>query len=147
MPSLFSESLLSGISTTAAITSEISSSVYSRDDMLIVSLSDESTPLVAGTTVLSFRSPFAMTLTSIPVGQLGTASTSGVVTVDINESGTTILGNKLTIDQDEKTSTTAATAATLTDTSIAADAEITFDIDTAGTGAKSLKVILFFKRT
>ena len=71
-----------------------------------------------------------------------TASTSGAVTVDINKNGSTILSTKLTIDQDEKTSVTAATAAVLTSATAAADDEITIDIDGAGTGAKGLIVTL-----
>ncbi len=43
---------------------------------------------------------------------------------------------------------TAATAAVMTSNplAIADDAEITMDIDTAGTGAKGLKVTLYFRR-
>lgn len=89
--------------------------------------------------------PFKFTLTDVRAS-LTTASTSGVVTVDINESGSTILSTKLTIDANEKTSTTAAAAAVMSDTSLADDAELTFDIDTAGTGAKGLKVTLIGKR-
>jgi hypothetical protein len=65
-----------------------------------------------------------------------------LVTVDINEGGSTILSTKLSIDANEKTSTTAATAAVISDTALANDSEITFDIDAAGTGAKGLKVAL-----
>jgi len=50
---------------------------------------------------------------------------------------------KVTIDNTEKTSTTAATPAVISDTSIADDAEITIDIDQIGNGtAKGLKVTL-----
>jgi hypothetical protein len=91
--------------------------------------------------------PFAVTLTKIPRAYLSTASTSGVVTVDINLGATSILGtNKLSIDANEKTSVTAATATTLSTTSLSDDSEILFDIDTSGTGAKGLKVTLFYKR-
>lgn len=62
--------------------------------------------------------------------------------MDINEGGTTVLSTKLTIDASELTSATAATAAVISDSALAADAEITIDIDTAGTGAKGLKVYL-----
>ena len=104
--------------------------------------SDEKTTAIsADTGVFSFRMPFAFTVTGVRAS-LQTASTSGVVTIDINESGTTILSTKLTIDQDEKTSTTAATAAVISDSGLADDAEITIDIDGAGTGAKGLKVTL-----
>ena len=46
----------------------------------------------------------------------------------------------------EKTSTTAATAAVISDSAIADDAELTFDIDTAGTGAAGLKVRIYYTR-
>ena len=55
-----------------------------------------------------------------------------VMAVDINESGTTILSTKLTIDASEKTSTTAATPAVISDATLADDAEITIDIDGVG---------------
>lgn len=114
---------------------------------LILALSDETTALTTGTAKLTFRAPFAMTLTQIPRASVNTASTSGIVTVDIKESGTTILGaDKLTIDANEKTSVTAATPTTLADSAIADDAELTFDITVAGTGAKGLKVILYYRR-
>jgi hypothetical protein len=62
--------------------------------------------------------------------------------VDINEGGATILSTKLSIDSGEKTSATAATAAVISDSALADDAEITIDIDVAGTGAAGLKVYL-----
>lgn len=118
------------------------------EETMTIALSDETTNITTGTEKVTMRAPFAMTLTQIPRASLSTASTSGLVTVDINEGGTSVLGaNKLSIDANEKTSTTAATATTLSDSSIANDAEITFDIDAAGTGAKGLKVTLYYKRT
>lgn len=119
-----------------------------EEKSLTVALSDEGTSISTGTAKLTMRAPYAMTLTRIPRASVSTASTSGLPTVDINVGGTSILGvNKLSIDVNEKTSTTAATATTLATTSIADDAEITFDIDVAGTGAKGLKVTLYFERT
>ena len=87
--------------------------------------------------------PRAVTLTAVRAS-LTTAQTSGTIfTVDINESGTSILSTKLTIDNTEKTSTTAATAPVISDTALADDAEITIDIDQIGDGtAKGLKVML-----
>jgi hypothetical protein len=106
-----------------------------------VAVSDELTNLTTGTAKLTFRMPFAMTLTAVR-SSLSTVSSSGLVTVDIKESGTTILSTALSIDATEKTSTTAATPAVISDTSLADDAEITIDITAAGTGAKGLKVSL-----
>ena len=71
-----------------------------------------------------------------------------IFTVDINENGSTILSTKLTIDNTEKTSTTAATAAVISDANLADDAEITIDIAQIGDGtAKALKVVLIGYRT
>jgi hypothetical protein len=109
-------------------------------EFLGFALSDETTALVAGR-ALTVRMPFAMTVTAVRAS-LTTASSSGVVTVDINENGTSILGTKLSIDATETTSATAAAAATITDASLADNAEITFDIDAAGTDAAGLKVWL-----
>ena len=108
-----------------------------------IAVSDETTALTTGTAKVTFRMPFAMTLTAVR-GSLTTAQTSGsILTVDINEGGTSILSTKLTIDNTEKTSTTAATAAVISDTALADDAEMTIDIDQVGDGtAKGLKVYL-----
>lgn len=113
--------------------------------VLAVAVSDETTAITTGTAKVTFRMPFAMTVTAVRAS-LATASTSGAPTFDINEGGTSILGTKLSIDANEKTSTTAASAATITDSALADDAEITIDIDTAGTGAKGAKVYLIGTR-
>ena len=113
--------------------------------LLGFALSDETTAITTGTAKLTARAPFAFTLTAVRAS-LSTASTSGIPTVDINENGTTVLSTKLTIDANEKTSTTAATAAVISDSAIADDAELTFDIDVAGTGATGLKVWLIGTR-
>lgn len=108
-----------------------------------IACSDEVTPLTAGTAKVTFRMPYAFTLTAVRAS-LTTAQASGsIFTVDINENGTTILSTKITIDNTEKTSTTAATAPVISDTALADDAEITIDIDQVGSGsATGLKVYL-----
>ena len=131
------------------ITQSSASALYDNiEQFMTIAISDESTSITSGTNKLTMRSPYAMTLTKIPKASLNTVSSSGNPTIDINLSGTSILGaNKLSIDANEKTSSTAATATTLATTSIPDDSEITFDIDTAGTGAKGLKVVLYYKRS
>ncbi len=114
-------------------------------EVIGIAVSDEETALTTGNAKVTFRMPFAMTLTAVRAS-LSTASTSGLPTFDINEGGTTILSTKLTIDANEKTSTTAATAPVISDTALADDAEITIDIDVAGTGAKGAKVYLIGRR-
>lgn len=112
-------------------------------ESLIIAASDETTALTTGTSKVTFRMPYAFTLTAVRAS-LTTAQTSGsIFTVDINEAGASILSTKLTLDNTEKTSVTAATAAVMSDTSLADDAEITIDIDQIGDGtAKGLKVYL-----
>lgn len=110
-----------------------------------VALSDETTAITAGVAKATIRAPFAMVLNGVRFN-LNTASSAGIPTVDINEGGVSILSTKLTIDVGEKTSVTAAVPAVFSDSSIADDAEITFDIDVAGTGAKGAKVWLYGTR-
>ena len=114
-------------------------------EILILAVVDETTNVTVSSARASFRAPSAMTLTSIPRASLNVASSSGLVTCDIKLNGTTVLGaNKLSIDATEKTSTTAATPTTLATTAISDDAEITVDITDAGTGAKGLKITLYY---
>lgn len=110
-----------------------------------IAISDETTAITAGTGRVFFRLP-QCTVVSVR-SSLTTASSSGLFTVDINEAGTTILSTKLSIDANEKTSVTAATAAVISDTAIAADAEMSIDVDAAGTGAKGGKVYIDYRRT
>jgi hypothetical protein len=103
--------------------------------------SDETTALTTGAAKLTFRMPHAMTLTEVRAS-VTTAPVGSTIIVDINDGGTTIMSStKLSIDASEKTSTTAAAAAVLSDTALADDAEITVDVDqigssTAGAGLK-----------
>ena len=87
-----------------------------------IACSDETTDLTTGTAKATFRMPFAFELSEVR-SNVTTAPTGSVLTVDINEGGTTILSTKLTIDAGEKTSTTAATAAVISDSSLHDDAD------------------------
>ncbi len=115
------------------------------DQALIVAVGDETTAITTGSAKITFRMPFAFTLSAVRAS-LTTAGTT-LTTVDINEGGATILSTKLTIDANENTSETAAAAAVISDTALADDAEITIDIDGAGTSAAGLKVTLIGKPT
>jgi len=108
-----------------------------------VACSDELTALTAGTAKRTFRMPFAMTVTSIRASLVTAQPSGSIFTVDINESGTTILSTKLTVDNTEKTSVTAATQPVISDATLADDAEMTVDIDQIGTsGATGLAIEL-----
>jgi hypothetical protein len=126
-------------------TSVVAAGVNLNVETLIITVSDETTAITTGTAKTTFRMPWGMTLTAVRAS-LTTASSSGTPTIDINDGGTTILSTKLTIDANERTSTTAATPAVISDTALADDAEITIDIDVAGTGAAGLKVYLIGTR-
>ena len=141
---------LSGMSsylTVASASSTYGTITQAKTEYLVCAASDETTALTTGTSKITFRMPYAFTLTAVRAS-LTTAQTSGsIFTVDINDSGATILSTKLTIDNTEKTSTTAATAPVISDTSLADDAEITIDIDQVGDGtAKGLKITLIGTR-
>lgn len=109
--------------------------------------SDETTALTAGTNKVTFRMPYAMTLTAVRAS-VTTAPTGSTLVVDINEAGTSILSTKLSIDVTEETSTTATTPAVISDSALADDAEITIDIDQIGTSTAGagLKVTLIGTR-
>jgi hypothetical protein len=110
---------------------------------LVIAVSDETTPLTTGNAKITFRMPRAVTLTAVRAS-LGTAQGAGVIfTVDINENGVSILSTKITIDNNELTSTTAATPPVISDVNLADDAQITVDVDQVGDGtARGLKIYL-----
>jgi hypothetical protein len=119
------------------------------DDPIIIACSDETTALTAGNGKVTFRLPFNYTITEVKAS-LTTAQTSGsIFTVDINVAGGTILSTKLTIDNGETSSHTAATAAVISGGSYAGGVNdtVTIDIDQIGDGtAKGLKVTLIGRR-
>tara|TARA_Y100000310_G_scaffold147374_1_gene146649 strand:+ start:16478 stop:16897 length:420 start_codon:yes stop_codon:yes gene_type:complete len=117
-------------------------------ESFIVAASDETTALTTGTKV-TFRMPYAFTLTAVEASLTTAGTGANLVTVDIHEGGTTILSTKITIDATETTSTTAATPPVISDTSLAADAEMKVDIDQIDSGGVSagLKVTLIGNQT
>lgn len=116
-------------------------------ECLLVACSDEDTAITATGTKLTFRMPYAFTLTDVR-GSLKTACATGTFTADVNEGGVSILSTALTIDATEKTSVTAATPVVISDASLADDAEITVDVDNVGdSGATGFKLALIGYRT
>lgn len=110
---------------------------------IIVACSDETTPISTGTAKVTFRVPYAMTLTEVRASLTQAQASGSTFTVDINEGLSSILSTKITIDNTEKTSTTAAVPPVISDPSLANDAEITIDVDQIGDGtAEGLKVTL-----
>ena len=116
---------------------------------IIVAASDENTALTAGTAKVTFRMPYAMTVTSVRASLTTAQSAGSLLTVDINEGGSSILTTPVTFTNGSKTSVGAATPPVIggAGPALADDAEMTVDIDTVGTsGASGLKVTLIGTR-
>lgn len=121
----------------------------SPTESFCIALSDETTAITTGAAKARFVMPYAFTVTSV-YGSLSTVSSSGLPAFDINEdtdaeggtASASILSTTITIDANERRSSTAATPPVVSDSSLAANSEILFDIDTAGTGATGAKVCI-----
>jgi hypothetical protein len=140
--------------TTGQVLQKTSGTDYDADwetlttaDIYVIACSDETTALTTGTGKVTFRMPSAGTLTAVKA-TVTTAPVGSALIVDINEAGTTLLSTKLSIDDGEKTSATAATPPVISDSALADDAEITIDIDQVGSGTAGagLKVTLYVTR-
>lgn len=106
-----------------------------------VALSDMTTDLTTGTSVAAWFAPEDGTLASVYIG-VHDPSSSGAVTVDMNDSGGSVFTTPPSIDATEATSLT-GTAAVLDGTvSFVRGDKFTFDIDAAGTDAKGLQVCI-----
>lgn len=86
-----------------------------------------------------FRAQRALELVEVRAS-VAEASASGPVEVDITVNGSPLLTGYLSIDQGEKTSTTATSGVTLAITSIPDDSEFIVSIINGGAGAKGLIV-------
>lgn len=116
---------------------------FQQTESIIVAASDESTALTTGTK-LTFRMPYAMTLTGIRASLTTAQASSSIFTVDVKMNGTTILSTLITIDNTETTSTTAAAAPVISTSSLTDDAEMTVIITQVGAAsiAAGLKLAL-----
>jgi hypothetical protein len=139
------------LAATASVTAGlISKTEYDVFNTVVIQIaaSDEVTALTTGTAKVTFRMPYAMTLTGIRAS-LTTAQASGasLLTVDVNQNGTSILSTKLTFDNTEKTTVLAGTQPVISTSALTDDGEITVDIDTIGaSGATGLKITLIGTR-
>jgi hypothetical protein len=116
-------------------------------DLIILACSDETTDLTTGTAKITFRMPWAATLTSVRLS-VNTAPTGAALIVDVNEGGTSVFSTRPQIDISAKTSVGSSVTPVISDSALAADAEITVDIDQVGSTAKGkgLKVALYVTR-
>lgn len=123
-----------------------------RTESFMMACSDETTALTQGNGKVTFRMPYAFTITDIRASLTTAGTGANLVTVNVNNGGTSILTNKVTLDATEKTSTTATTAFSFTSAAaalLADDAEISIDIDQIDSGGVSagLKVAIIGYKT
>ena len=109
----------------------------------VVACSDETTALTTGTKV-TMRMPYAFTLTAVRASLTTAGTGANLVTVDIEQGGSSILSTNITIDATETTSTTATTPPVISTSALTDDASIDFDVDQIDSGGVSagLKVYL-----
>jgi hypothetical protein len=114
---------------------------------MTIAVTEENTDIQTGTAQVTIRSPYSIGITDVR-GSLSTASTSGVVEFDVNVDGTSIFTTEATIDANETTTQSAAVPSALSGSVVMVgdDSQITIDIDGAGTGARGLKVTLYYTR-
>lgn len=122
--------------------------VSSTTEVLGLAFGDETSDIETGTAKLTFQMPnFATNLVGVAVN-LKTAPTGSVATFDLNENGVSVLSTKITIDAGETTSETAATPPVISDSSIAANAIMTVDIDGVGSSTAGVapKLWIYYTR-
>lgn len=117
------------VATTAFVQQEVA------NQPLIVLVTDQVSTIGAGAGKVFIPISRARTVTSVKAYLITAQASGSIFTVDINENGTTILSTKLTIDNTESNSTTAATAAVISDASLAANSVLSFDVDQIGNGS------------
>lgn len=112
-----------------------------------VAVSDETTALTSGTGKLTFHWPFTGEILDVWAGLTVVQSSGSIFTVDVNDAGVSMLSTKITIDNGEETSLTAATSSVLSDSFVVKGAKATIDIDQVGDGtAKGLKLYFEYRR-
>lgn len=110
--------------------------------MLPLACSDESTALGVGTKV-TFHMPYAMTINEVFAGLTTPQAGGSALTVDVKRNGTSLFSTKITVDNTEETSLSAAVPPVLVTTSVSKGDKITVSIDQIGDGtAKGLKVYI-----
>lgn len=111
-----------------------------KNQSFVVPSSDEFTALVQGDGKVTFRMPYAFTLSKVKAS-VTNAPTGGPITVNIRENGVDILSTPITIDATDLTSESAGVQPVINDFDMGDDSEMKIDLDAvgltiAGTGLK-----------
>ena len=134
---IVSPSGTSGTSGTSG-SSGITPATYKMD--ISCAISDESTQITTGTEKLTIYAPYDFTITEVQASLSTSGSTLSQFDVNIN--GTSIFSTNPTIDANENSTGTAATPSVLSTTTVTKYDRITYDIDTAGAGARGAKIYI-----
>ena len=123
-------------------------SPYTRTTSFVIACGAEDEALTTGTKV-TFRLPFAFTVTEVRASLTIAGTGANLVTLDFEQNGTTILSTNITIDASELTSTTASTPPVISTSALTDDASIDCDIDQIDSGgaSKGLKMYLIGYKT
>lgn len=108
-----------------------------------VALSDMTTSITTGTNKAIWFAPEDGTLIDLWIGVLGQSS-SGVVRIDLNKNGSTVLSTRPAIDAGETSSLT-GTSAVISTPSFSKGDLFSFDIDDAGTSAEGLQAVIEYQ--
>lgn len=113
----------------------------------MVACSDEVTALTTGTAKITFRMPFAMTVTAVRLSVNSSPSGSAII-VDVKQAGTSIFSAKPQIDAGSLTSVGGSVPGVISTSSLTDDAQITINIDQVGSSiaGKGLKVTIIGTR-
>ena len=120
-----------------------------QEETLAIAFGDESTAHTTGTAKVSFHMPYEVILKEVKVSLVTAATGTDLFTVDLNDDGTSVFSTVVTLDASEKISSSAATPAVISSTSIAEDSLMTVDIDTIGNTVAGAggKIYLIYNRT
>lgn len=119
---------------------ELTSGIAATAVTIQLACSDLSTDIETGANKAYVRAPRSFTLLSVRASLLQ-ASSSGPVTINVNNNGVSILSTKVTIDEGELTSLSAVPSV-ISDDAIANDDALTIDFDAVGPDAQGVIVTL-----
>ena len=123
-------------------------SPYTRTTSFVIACGAEDEALTTGTKV-TFRLPFAFTVTEVRASLTTAGTGANLVTLMFEQNGTDILSTAITIDASELTSTTSATPPVISTSALTDDASIDCDVDQIDSGgaSKGLKMYLIGYKT
>ena len=118
-------------------------SPYTRTTSFVIACSGTAETITTGNAKMTFRIPYAYTVTEVRASLTSAGGASGTTTIDINEAGSTILSTKITIDYGDTTSIGAATPPVISDSALADNAVMTIDVDAVTGDADETGLVVY----